>query len=80
MFIYIKNFHYYFAFGVEHDLHHKDHLVAGGHHTDTNTTEIKYSSAVSLHSMRFAIAASELNVLFLIVEYIFLDNLEALTL
>jgi hypothetical protein len=75
-----KNIHVHFVFAVKHDLRHKARLVAGGHLTDPNTTDSKYSSVVSLRSMRIAIAAGELNGLFLMVGDISSAYLEAFTL
>jgi hypothetical protein len=66
-----------FIFAFQHDLRHK---VAGGHLTDPNTTDSKYSSVVSLRSKRMAIAAGELNGLFLMFGDIASAYLEAFTL
>jgi Reverse transcriptase (RNA-dependent DNA polymerase) len=54
--------------------------VAGGHLTDPNTTDSKYFSLVSLRIMRVAIAAGELNGLFLMAGDISSAYLEAFTL
>jgi Reverse transcriptase (RNA-dependent DNA polymerase) len=62
-----QNIHVHFVFAVKHDLRHNACLVAGGHLTDPNTTDSKYSSVVSLRRMRIAIAAGELNNLFMMV-------------
>jgi Reverse transcriptase (RNA-dependent DNA polymerase) len=75
-----KNIHVNFVFAVNHDLRHKSRLEAGGHLTDPNTTDSKYSSVVSLRSIRIAIAAGELNGLFLMVGDISPSYLEAFTL
>jgi Reverse transcriptase (RNA-dependent DNA polymerase) len=75
-----KNIHVHFLFAVKHDLHHKARLVACGHLTDPNTTDSKYSSVVSLRSMRIAIAAGEFNGQFLMVGEISSAYLKAFTL
>jgi hypothetical protein len=62
-----KNIHVHFVFAVKHDLCHKSRLVAGGHRTDPNTSDSKYTSVVSLRCMLIAIAAAELNNLFIMV-------------
>jgi Reverse transcriptase (RNA-dependent DNA polymerase) len=75
-----KNIHVHFVFAVKHDLRHKACLVAGGHLNDPNTTDSKFSSVVSLRSKRIAIAAGELNNVFLMVGDISSAYLEAFTL
>jgi Reverse transcriptase (RNA-dependent DNA polymerase) len=74
-----KNIRVHFAFAVKHDLRHKARLVAGGHLTDPNTTDNTYSSAVSLRSMRIAIAAAELNDLDIMVGDVSSAYLQAFT-
>jgi Reverse transcriptase (RNA-dependent DNA polymerase) len=75
-----KNIHVDFFFAVKHDLSHKACLVAGGHLNDPNTTNSKYSSAVSLRSMQIAITAGELKNLCIMVGDISSAYLEAFTL
>jgi Reverse transcriptase (RNA-dependent DNA polymerase) len=71
-----KNIHVHFVFAVKHDLR----LVAGGPLTDPNSTDRKNSNVVSLRSMRIAIAAGELNNLFIMVDDISSAYLEAIIL
>jgi hypothetical protein len=68
----------HFVFAVKHDFSHKARLVAGGHLTDPNT-ESTYSGVVSLHSLRIAIAATELSNLKIMVGDISSVYLEAHT-
>jgi hypothetical protein len=75
-----ENIHVHFVFAVKHDLRHKARQVAGGHLTDSNTNNSKYSSVVSLRSMLIAIAAGEFNNLFIMVGDIASAYLEAFTL
>jgi hypothetical protein len=74
-----KNIHVHFVFAVKHDLRNKARLVAGGHLTDPNTTDSKYSSVVSFLSMQIAIVAGERSNLILMVGDIYSAYLEAFT-
>jgi hypothetical protein len=74
-----KNFHVQIVFAVKHDLHHIAGLVAGGHLTDPNTTDIKYSSVVSFLSIQISIVAGKLNILFLMVGDISFAYIEGFT-
>jgi hypothetical protein len=74
-----NNIDVHFAFAVKHDLRYKAGLVPGGHFTDPNTTDSKYSSNVSLRSIRIAIAACEFNGLSLMIGDISSSYLESFT-
>jgi hypothetical protein len=67
-----------FIFAIKHDLHHKEHLVAGDHLTEP-TSEVSCSSVVSLCSLCICLVAAELNGLKTMVGDISSAYLEAST-